>query len=218
MNMQLQILIRRGLTLPEQTLNRLRTVGIWCDPNLRVVKGNGQPPGLRGQESGGAVADIGRYVSFCKEDGTALPWLFPVKNFMPNGLHAVVLVPDSLVRLDMYRYETSYDLLITVHTLKFPDGSAKPKLWNDMIFFGRFGTLERELWGKDKMFRGGIAPRFFQRSGQEYPIPDAFRHAVYKMTEAVTCTRCHHQHLLEAPAPGVASVDLGATDVPGAIE
>ncbi|HEX8797134.1 MAG TPA: hypothetical protein VF772_00915 [Terriglobales bacterium] len=41
---------------------------------------------IRDQESGGAVNDIGHYVRFCKEDGSALNRLQPVKNFMPNGL------------------------------------------------------------------------------------------------------------------------------------
>jgi hypothetical protein len=48
--------------------------------------------------------DIGRYVGFCKEDGSALSWLQPVKNFMPNGLHAILLAKGPIVRLDMYRF------------------------------------------------------------------------------------------------------------------
>jgi hypothetical protein len=68
---QLELIARRGLTLPEPTLTRLRTVGIWCEANLTVQRRD-QDWLIRGQESGGAVNDIGRYVSFCKEDGSAL--------------------------------------------------------------------------------------------------------------------------------------------------
>jgi hypothetical protein len=82
---QLELIARRGLTLPEPTLTRLRTVGIWCEANLTVQRRD-QDWLIRGQESGGAVNDIGRYVGFCKEDGSPLSWLQPVKNFMPNGL------------------------------------------------------------------------------------------------------------------------------------
>jgi hypothetical protein len=32
---------------------------------------------------------------------------------MPNGLHAVMLAKGPIVRLDMYRFETSYHPLIT---------------------------------------------------------------------------------------------------------
>src|ERR1017187_5475442 len=71
---QLELIARRGLTLPEPTLTRLRTVGIWFEANLTLQRRD-QEWLIRGQESGGAVSDIGRYVSFCKEDGSALPWL-----------------------------------------------------------------------------------------------------------------------------------------------
>ena len=153
---QLELIARRSLTLPEPTLIRLRTVGIWCDANLTVQRRD-QDCLIRGQESGGAVNDIGRYISFCNEDGSALNWLQPVKNFMPNGLHAILLTKGLIVRLDMYRFETSYDLLITSHTLAPEEGTLKLKLETRLIFFHRFGVLDRELWGKDKMFRGAVA-------------------------------------------------------------
>jgi len=95
---QPELIARRGLTLPEPTLTRLRTVGIWCEANLTVQRRD-QDWLIRGQELGGAVNDIGRYVSFCKEDGSALSWLQPVKNFMPNGLHAILLAKGPIVRL-----------------------------------------------------------------------------------------------------------------------
>jgi hypothetical protein len=62
---QLELIARRGLTLPEPTLTRLRTVGIWCEANLTLQRRD-QDWLIRGQESGGAVNDIGRYVGFCK--------------------------------------------------------------------------------------------------------------------------------------------------------
>ena len=37
---QLELITRRGLTLPEPTLIRLRTVGIWCDANLTPQRGD----------------------------------------------------------------------------------------------------------------------------------------------------------------------------------
>jgi hypothetical protein len=140
---QLELIARRGLTLPEPTLTRLRTVGIWCEANLTLQRRD-QDWLIRGQESGGAVNDIGCYIGFCKEDGSALSWLQPLKNFMPNGLHAVLLAPGPIVRLDMYRFETSYDLLITSHTLAPEEGKPKPKLETRLIFFHRFDNIR---WG-----------------------------------------------------------------------
>ena len=75
-----------------------------------------------------------------------------MKNFMPNGLRAILLAKGPIVRIDMYRFETSHDLLITSHTLVSEDGKPKPELETKLLFFHRFGVLERELWGKDKMF------------------------------------------------------------------
>ena len=213
---QLELIARRGLTLPEPTLTRLRTVGIWCEANLTVQRRDLDWL-IRGQESGGAVADIGRYVSFCKEDGTALNWLQPVKNFMPNGLHAILLAKGPVVRLDMYRFETSYDLLITSHTLVGDEDKPKPKLETKMIFFHRFGILERELWGKDKMFRGAVSPQFFMSNGSEARVPHVYQQAVLKMTEAVTCTKCKHQHLLEPSSMEVSVAELEIVRVSAAV-
>jgi hypothetical protein len=92
---------------------------------------------------------------------------------MPNGLHAILLAKGPIVWLDMYRFETSYDLPITGHTLVTEDGIPKPKLETKLIFFHRFGLLERELWGKDKMFRGAVAPQFFS-NGSEARVPHTY--------------------------------------------
>ena len=67
---QLELIARRGLTLPEPTLIRLRTVGIWCDANLTVQRRD-QDCLIRGQESGGAVNDIGRYIISASATKTA---------------------------------------------------------------------------------------------------------------------------------------------------
>src|SRR5215467_2039165 len=159
---QLELIARRGLTLPEPTLTRLRTVGIWCEANLTVQRRD-QDWLIRGQESGGAVNDIGRYVGFCKEDGSALSWLQPVKNFMPNGLHAILLAKGPIVRLDMYRFETAYDLLITSHALVTEEDKPKPKLETKLIFFHRFG--------------------FFMSNGSEARVTHLYQQAIFKMTE-----------------------------------
>ena len=47
---QLELITRRGLTLPEPTLTRLRTVGIWCEANLTLQRRD-QDWLIDGQES-----------------------------------------------------------------------------------------------------------------------------------------------------------------------
>jgi hypothetical protein len=197
------VIVRHGLTLPERTRTHLRQVGIWCDPNLSVELRWATPPEwrIRGKESGGATAEIGRYVGFCREDGSPLPWLQRVRNFMPNGIQAIVLAPESLVRLDMYRYETSYDLLITRHRLGRATPQSRARLENEILFFSRYGVIEWELWGKDRKYRGSVAPRFLARNGNELAIPEAFRIPVFKMVEGATSIGCRQPCLLEAPLP-----------------
>jgi hypothetical protein len=67
---QLELIARRGLTLPEPTLTRLGTVGIRCEANLTVQRRD-QDWLIRGQESGGAVNDIGRGVTLASVRKTA---------------------------------------------------------------------------------------------------------------------------------------------------
>ena len=198
------LIARRGLTFPERTRSYLRQVGIWCDANLSIEEQRWLIPAawrIRGTESGGAVAEIGRYVGFCREDGNSLSWVQRVQNFMPNGVHAIVLAEESLVRLDIYRYETSYDLLITRHWLHHEPGQNRPRLRNETLFFARYGVIEWELWGKDKKYRGAVAPRFLGRNGSDLLLPDQFRLPVFKMVEGVTALGCRQPYLLEAPQP-----------------
>jgi hypothetical protein len=202
------LMVRRGLTLPERTRNHLREAGIWCDANLSVEELKWLTPvqwRIRGKESGGSTAEIGRYVGFCREDGTALPWLQRVRNFMPNGTQAIVLAENSIARLDIYRYETSYDLLITRHWLHREGERGRPKLWHETLFLARFGAIDWELWGKDKKYRGSVAPRFLGRNGREIPIPETFLVPVFKAVEGVTTIGCRQPYLLEAPLPETAS-------------
>ena len=117
----------------------------------------------------------------------------------------------------MYRFETSYDLLITSHTLAPEEGTPKPKLETKLIFFHQFAVLDRELWGTDKMFRAAIAPQFFMSNGSEARVPHLYQQAVCKKTEAVTCTKCKHQHLLEPPSLEMPVAGLESVKVSAAV-
>jgi hypothetical protein len=112
---------------------------------------------LRGVESGGAVVDLGAYSSFVAEDGNALPWLQRVDSIGVNGVHAIVVAP-VLVRVEMIRIERTYDLLITRHSLTGSDAGRRPRLESSILFYGRRGSLEMELWGEDAEFQGAVCP------------------------------------------------------------
>jgi hypothetical protein len=195
---------RRGLTFPAETREQVRRTGIRCRPQLEIVyQQRAKEWRLRGEESGGAVAELGHYVGFIGNGGEPLSWLQRVQNFLPNGTHAVVVAAE-LVRVEMFRYDHTYDLLITRHLLGSAAGK-RPDLRSQILFLGRNGTLDTELWGRDVAFRGGAIPHFFTRSGEQGAIESDWMDAVLKVTEAVCCPGCRHCHLLEAAPQGTLS-------------
>jgi hypothetical protein len=195
---QREILARQGLRLPAITLKHLRSTGVYCQPTVSIEHQHlAKMYVLRGVESGGAVPDLGAYSSFVAEDGKALPWLQRVDSIGVNGVHAFVVSP-VLVRVEMIRIERTYDLLITRHSLPNSKVGGRPRLDSSILFHGRRGSLEMELWDKDSEFRGVVCPVFYSRSGEVLEVPSDFRRAVAKITAGVCCLGCRHCHVLEA--------------------
>jgi hypothetical protein len=197
-----QVLALRRLRLPAITLKGLHGAGIYCQPSVSIehqhLEGRYV---LRGVESGGAVTDLGAYCSFVGDNGGPIPWLQRVDSIAVNGVHAVVVSPD-LVRLQMVRVRHTYDLLITKHVLATVEGAKRPTLQSSIVFYGRRGTLEMDLYGKDSGFCGTVRPLFLSRSGEPANLPASFEDVVVRITAAVSCVGCRHSHLLQ-PATAV---------------
>jgi hypothetical protein len=191
-----EILARQGLRLPPITLKCLRTAGIYCQPSVSMEHQHiAKKYVLRGVESGGAVAEVGAYASFVDEQGNALPWLQRVDSIGVNGVHAIVVAP-VLIRVQMLRIERTYDLLITRHSLRESVKGTRPHLISSVLFYGRRGSLEMELWDKDGEFRGTVCPAFYTRSGESVTLTEMLQSAVAAITAAVCCLGCRHCHLL----------------------
>ena len=191
-----EVLARQGLRLPPIVLKRLRDAGIYCQPTVSVERQNlAQKYVIRGVESGGAVAALGTYSSFMGEHGEPLPWLQRVDSIGVNGVHAIVVSP-VLVRVQMLRIERTYDLLITGHSLASSARNPRPRLESSILFYGRRGSLEMELWGNDVAFRGTVCPVFYTRAGERIVLPNDFQDAATRITSAVCCLGCRHCHLL----------------------
>lgn len=202
-----EVMARQGLRLPGITLKHLRSAGIYCQTSISIEHQHlAKRHVLRGIESGGAVAELGAYSSFVDEHGTALGWLQRIDSVGVNGVHAIVIAP-VVVRLEMVRVQRTYDLLITRHRLRPVGDGKRPQLESSIVFYGRRGSLEMELWGKDAPLRGGVSPIFYSRSGEIAPIPNEFQDAVARMTVAVCCLGCRHCHLLQPKL-----IVAGATD------
>jgi hypothetical protein len=69
---------------------------------------------VRGIESGGAVKEIGRYVTLCGPAGEPLTYLHPIDAVGGDGVHAVVIAP-IIVRIDLFRSGRTCQLLVTKH-------------------------------------------------------------------------------------------------------
>lgn len=196
-----QLLALRGLRLPGVALKRLEAAGIYCEPAVSLCH---QPSAsryvLRGAESGGAVEDVGAYCGFVGADGGSLSWLQKVDGIARNSLHAVVVAPQ-FVRIQMFRNEETYELLITEHRLDNCGGGKRPRLANVILFHGLHGTLSVELWGRDRHLSGQVFPVFYTRSGEPLLIPEKFQVAVRRTTAGCCCIGCSkHCHLLQPVA------------------
>ena len=193
-----EVLGLRGLRLPAPGLKALQRAGIYCQPSISIeFQQASQQYVIRGVESGGAVPRIGAYCGFLDRSPGSASTVHPVNAIGVNGLH-VALLSTALVRLQMFRMETAYELLITAHHLAQVEGKQRPNLQNLIVFRGRHGTLDMELWGKDEHLRGMVSPVFYSRSGEQIGAPDQFHDAILRVTAGVCCCGCRHTHLLNS--------------------
>jgi hypothetical protein len=195
---------QHGLTLPEVTLRALRKRGIYCQSFLTLeFQCQLRRYVLGGTESGGAVADMGRYCAYLTNRGEPMSWLQPIDSLGVNGRHAVVIAPE-LVRLDMLRVGRTYELAITAHNLMVIPGNVRPRMGSRLLFRGQQGTLVVELWKPaNNDLRGEIAPVFYTAAGEVRRLPAEFEDAVRKVTGALSCVGCKHCHIATAPLPSV---------------
>ena len=160
---------------------------------------------VRGLETGGAIRDLGRYVTFAGPDGERIAYLHPVESIALNGLHAVVIAP-VLVRVDMLRKGRTYEVLVTEHKPGASDNGSRAKLESTTLFRGIHGRIELDLWGKDKDQAGLVIPTFYSLAGEPIPVPKKFAGVLKAAARGATCLQCTHSHYLLRPkAAGTAA-------------
>ena len=197
-------LSHRGLSLPGHVRRQLRQVGILARAEVALEHQYlAQRYVIRGVESGGAVREMGHYVTFAGEDGEPLAYLHPIDAIGVNGVHAVVVAP-VLVQVEMLRTGRTYELLITGYRIGQAENGRRPPLESQTLFRGVHGYLQLELWGKDKESAGSVVPVFYSRGGERLEVPAKFQAVTRAITRAVTCCGCAHSHYL-APALAVPS-------------
>jgi hypothetical protein len=188
-----------GLRLTRQALRVLKERGILAHSPVSLEHQHlAKRYVVRGVESGGAVGEIGRYVTFTTEEGQPIEYLHPVEAIGVNGLHAVVVAP-VLVRVEMLRTGRTYELLITQHRPGATNDGKRPPLETRLLFRGIHGRLDLYFSGKDKDKAGTVLPTFYSRGGEEVRIPKRFRQSVRAITGAVHCNGCFHCHYVRPP-------------------
>ena len=194
-----------GIALPPSSLKALEKRGIYCVPGVSVEHQHvAKRYVLRGVESGGAVADMGRACAFVFPDGKPIPWLQSIDTIAVNGRHAIILA-ENLVRIEMMRVARTCELTITSHSLSIPSGRTRPEVSSKLLFRGTDGSLPADLWQEEhKALRGELTPVFYSRAGELIDLPEQFETAIRKMTAAICCVGCRHTHVAVAPVrPGV---------------
>ncbi len=220
MQVRPDIPIRRGLSLPRRAVRRLAQVGIFARPDVSLEHQHlARRYVIRGVESGGAIAEIGRYVTFTGKDGEPLTYLHPIDAVGVNGLHAVVVAP-ALVRVEMFRSGRTCELLITKHWPGQAEDGKRPPLESKVLFRGVHGYLEVDLRGKRREGAGSGLPIFYSRGGEPMEIPAAFQTAVEAVTRGIGCLGCSHCHYLVPPVvaaegPAAAGMAVGTSGLAG---
>src|SRR6266851_4032733 len=196
------LLAHRGIALARRVLRRLDEVGIFAQSSVSLEHQHlaGRYV-VRGIESGGAVKEIGRYVTFCGPDGEPLTYLHPIDAIGVNGVHAVVIAP-VFVRIELFRTGRTCQLLITKHQPGKVENGRRPPLENTVLFRGVNGFLDGQSFGNEGRLPGSAMPRFWSRSGEQREIPPVFAAAVRAATTGATCIGCSHTHYLAAGSGG----------------
>src|SRR5208337_3328123 len=190
----------RGLTLPGHVRRQLRQVGILARMEVGLEHQHlARRYVIRGVESGGAIREMGHYVTFCGEGGEPLAYLHPIDAIGVNGVHAVVVAP-VLVRIELFRAGRTCQLLITKHEPGKVENGRRPPLENKILFRGVNGLVDLDLLraGGDLAGRS-VTPEFWSRAGEMHGIPAVFAAAVGAATKGASCVGCSHSHYLVTP-------------------
>ncbi|MBY0502741.1 MAG: hypothetical protein K2X03_02445 [Bryobacteraceae bacterium] len=177
---------------------RLQEVGVLCQPEVSLQYQTGAKRSvLRGVESGGAAKDIGRYVTFCGENGEQLPWLQPIDSVGANGRHGLVIAP-LLLSVEVFRVKNTYDILVVKYAAAPTTNGRRGRIESSVMFRGRQGYLPLDLTSRGNA-ACEILPEFFNKAGERLEIRADLVGVLKAAIQGANCVGCTHQHYLVAP-------------------
>lgn len=203
----------RTFSLAADIRRKLLESGIYARTRLTKESDDHMPPLVRGEESGGATEEIGRYVTFAGEIGEAIGFTQRVESRGGNGLHAIVAAP-ILLRIDVLRFKRICDVVITKHQF-VRRSTGSHRLRSTTVFRGTDGILEYELWTMRERPFGTFIPNFFAEALGEIEVPPPLRAAVAASILGACCIRCSHNHYSAPCLPAEIHVPDSATFAPG---
>src|SRR5215472_5641093 len=188
-----------GLPLSRKALRILKNAGVYAPPLVTLEHQHlAKRYVVRGLEAGGAIQELGRYITFAGPGGERIAYLHAVESIAVNGLHAVVIAP-VLLRVDMLRKGRTYEVLITEHKPGGSENGSRPELESTILFRGVHGRIELDLLGKDKAQAGSVLPTFYSLAGEPIPIPKKLLGVLKAAVRGANCARCTHSHYLLRP-------------------
>jgi hypothetical protein len=197
-----------NLPCRENVLRRLDRVGIFAQSHVTLEHQHlARRYVVPGIESGGAVREMGRYVTFCGPAGESPPYLYPSDAVGVNGIHAVVVAP-ILGPLELFRTDRTCPLLITRHEPGNVENRWRPPWDNRGLFRGVNGLPDTGPPYKHDGVISSTLPKFWTRDGEALEIPPLFTAAVQAATIGAGCIGCSHIHFLAVPS--ALMVELGS--------
>jgi hypothetical protein len=199
-----------GLSLDMHTRERLKAARIYAKSSVkRVYQDLAKRYVIRGEESGGATPEIGRYVTFADVAGKPLPYVQLVESLGGNGRHAIIVAP-VLLRIELLRVKTPVgticQLLVTKHQLVQKRAATRPEWQSDVVFRGVDGVVEIDLPRKRRALIERVLPRFLSQAGEEREIPGWLQDGVAAATNGACCIGCSHAHYAVAQSPSSSTI------------
>jgi hypothetical protein len=186
-----------GSRFPKNVLRELKRLNIYCHSSVSIVfQQKSRRWMIAGEEGGGSVDRFGHYVGYVGVAPVGLAVSIPIKSFTPNRTQRRVFAQD-LVRLEIFRYETSCDLTVTRFYLVSPGGGRRSEMKTVELFRQQNGILTPD----------SKQPVFFDRAGEPIDLPRELIPAIQATSKGVLSQRNKRAHLIGVPDVPLPSVE-----------
>ena len=147
---------------------------------------------LKAQESGGGTVAVGHYVGFVGIEPTGVVLAHRNQTFQPNSGHRL-LFAESLVRFELFRYDTDCHLLVSQHSIAStkdePSEGKRPAHLRRNLLLAHWGHIQKD---------GTLL--FIDRSGEQLEIQEYLKPYIMEALKGTLCRPCKHAHFEALPS------------------